>query len=264
MTRTPRTSTAARPDATATATAPGTALAAGLHLRAVVTGLLGFAATQERVLLAAHPVAEAGSAANWAAAPLVAHNTEFRQQQVQRLESIASGLVPPEFGEIDHGSAEVYLGYAGTPAALAEASWQVTGALMRAVAAISDDDLLDPARNPWLRGRQLWLQVIVRGFWHPTGHIGDYYLAHGQPEQAVGLAGAAVAAADALGAPAQARGMACYNLACAQARAGQPDEAAGALAEAIRLNPDVRANASRDPDLAILRDTGQLAVALSS
>ncbi len=260
MTGTARTSTRARPDATG----PGTAPASALHLRTAVTGLLGFAVTQEQVLLAAHPVAEAGSAENWAAAPLVAHNTEFRQQQVQRLESIACGQVPPEFSEIDHDSAEVYLGYAGTPAAaVAEASWQVAGALMRAVAAISDDDLLDPARNPWLRGRQLWLQIIVRGFWHPTGHLGDYYLAHGQPKQAVGLAAAAVAAADALDAPAQARGMACYNLACAQARAGQQDQAAGALAEAIRLNPDVRANASRDPDLAILRDTGQLAAALN-
>jgi hypothetical protein len=263
MTGTPGTSGRAQPDAPATA--PGTARASVLHLRTVMTGLVGFAATQEQVLLAAHRVAEAGSAANWAAAPLVAHNTEFRQQQVQRLESIIGGLVPPEFGEIDHGSAAVYLGYAGTPAtAVAETSWQVTGALMRALAAISDDDLLDPARNPWLRGRQLWLQVIVRGFWHPSGHLGDYYLAHGQPEEAVGLATAAVAAAGALDAPAAARGMACYNLACARARAGQPDEAAGALAEAIRLNPDVRANAGRDPDLAILRDTGQLAAALSS
>jgi hypothetical protein len=39
--------------------------------------------------------------------------------------------------------------------------------------------------------------------------------------------------------------MAAYGLACAQA-------------EAITLNPDVRANAARDADLASLRDSGQL------
>jgi hypothetical protein len=56
--------------------------------------------------------------------------------------------------------------------------------------------------------------------------------------------------------------MASYNLACAQARAGLLDEAAAALTEAVSLNPDVRANARRDSDLAAVRDTGQLAALL--
>ena len=47
-----------------------------------------------------------------------------------------------------------------------------------------------------------------------------------------------------------------YNLACAQARAGQPDQAARTLAEAIEANPDLRANARRDPDLEVLREAG--------
>lgn len=50
--------------------------------------------------------------------------------------------------------------------------------------------------------------------------------------------------------------MASYNLACAHARAGHQEQASAALGDAIRLNPDVRANASRDPDLAVLRDAG--------
>lgn len=33
----------------------------------------------------------------------------------------------------------------------------------------------------------LWLQIVVRGFWHPTVHLGDYYLAHGQAERAIAL-----------------------------------------------------------------------------
>jgi len=48
--------------------------------------------------------------------------------------------------------------------------------------------------------------------------------------------------------------MAAYNLACAQARAGQLDQAARTLAEAIAANPDLRANANRDPDLEVLRE----------
>jgi hypothetical protein len=233
------------------------------HLRAVLAGLLGFAATEEQALLASGPAPSQGSPQQWAAAPLVAHNTEFKDQQVQRLAAIATGQVPPEFGELDHESAEVYRGYANQPAAsVAEASWRAAGALIAAVAAVTDADLTDAARNPWLHGRQLWLQIIVRGFWHTSGHLGDYYLAHGQPDRAVALAARGVATAAGLDAPDMARGMAGYNLACAQARSGQWEQAARALTEAIGLNPDIRANASRDPDLAGLRDTGRLAAVL--
>jgi hypothetical protein len=78
----------------------------------------------------------------------------------------------------------------------------------------------------------------------------------------VALAEHAVATAGFLGAPAAARGMAMYNLACAQAGAGLLDAAAAALIEAVALNPDVRANAARDSDLATLRDSGRLAAVL--
>ena len=100
----------------------------------------------------------------------------------------------------------------------------------------------------------LWLQIVVRGFWHPTGHLGDYYLAHGQPGRAVALQAQGLAMARYLDAPGPAAGMAGYSLACAQAQAGQPEAAARTLAEAIEANPDLRANASRDPDLRVLRE----------
>jgi tetratricopeptide (TPR) repeat protein len=233
-------------------------------LKAVVIGLAGFAAAEEQMLLATTPAAEQGSPQRWAALPLVAHNTEFKQQQVQRLRAVASGQVPPDFAEVDHGSAEVYAGYATQPAAgVAAASHQITGELIGALAAVGAQDLLDPARNPWLKGRQLWLQVIVRGFWHPAGHLAEYYLAHGRPERAVALAEQAAATAAYLGAPAPARGMAAYNLACARARAGQNEQAAAALREAVTLNPAVRANAGRDPDLATLRESGLADAALA-
>ena len=53
--------------------------------------------------------------------------------------------------------------------------------------------------------------------------------------------------------------MAAYSLACAQAQARLVDEADRTLREAIALNPDVRANAGRDPDLVPLRAAGRLA-----
>lgn len=234
------------------------------RLRPAVTGLLAFAAAQEQELLAARREAEAGSAARWAAAPLVAHNTEFKRQQVQRLDSIRAGRTPPEFGEIDHAADAVYQACAALPASrVAQESWQATGALIDGLAATADADLLDPARNRWLRGRMLWLQIIVRGFWHPCGHLGEYYLAHGAPERAVTLASRGVQTAAGLDAPAPVRGMASYNLACALAQADRTAEAITALTEAITLNPDVRANAGRDPDLSALRADGRFAALLA-
>lgn len=240
-------------------------------VRTVVTGLLGFAAAEEEMLLTG--AASAGASAHadgggdgdaegphrWAAAPLLAHVTEFKSQQSERLRALLSGQTPPEFGDIDHTSPAVYAAYASRswPDVMADARG-TTASLLDGVRAVSDDDLLDPSPHPWLRGRTLWLQIIVRGFWHSTGHIADYYLRHGRPDRAVALQAHAVATAAYLNAPDQASGLAYYGLACAQAVTGRTDSAAAALARAISLNPDLRANAGRDPDLDPLRDTGRL------
>jgi hypothetical protein len=238
------------------------------QLREAIVGLLALAAAEEEMLLAgavtgpgSGPGAGAEGPRRWAAAPLVAHNTEFKNQQSERLHALRAGNTPPSYGEIDHTSGEVYARYAAQPAAeVSAASRRVTAELIDGTAALSDEDLLDPARNPWLNGRQLWLQIIVRGFWHPSGHLGEYYAAHGQADRAVSMQEHALATARYLRAPDAAVGMAGYNVACAQAQAGKLSAAAGTLAEAIGLNADLRANAATDPDLEVLRNGGQLAL----
>jgi hypothetical protein len=232
----------------------------GVQLRRAVTGLLSFAAAEEQALLAADafgPGSGGGSPDRWAAVPLVAHNNQFKSQQAERIGCLLDRRVPPAYGEIDHTSEEVYRSYLAQPPEVVLAGCRrVSAELADGTWALSDDDLLDPARHSWLNGRLLWLQIVVRGFWHPTGHLGDYYLAHGQAGRAVAMQAQGLAMARYLGAPAAAAGMAGYNLACAQARAGQPDQAARSLAEAIEANPDLRANARRDPDLEVLREAG--------
>jgi hypothetical protein len=236
------------------------------QLRAVVVGLIAFAAAGEEMLLAsaASDVADPGNERRWAAVPTVAHNTEFKAQQAERITAVLSGCAPPMFGEIDHRSPAVYRSYAvRTAVAVAGESRQVTASLIDGAAAIGDDDLVDPTRHPWLNGRPLWLQIVVRGFWHPTGHVADYYLGHGQQARAVALQEHMLATTRYLGASDQVAGMAAYSLACAQAVAGSTGDAARTLAEAIALNPDVRANADRDPDLESLRGSGQLTAILA-
>ena len=229
-------------------------------LRRAVAGLLSFAAAEEQALLAADgfgPGSDGGSPDRWAAVPLVAHNNQFKDQQAERIRCLLEHRVPPAYGEIDHASEQVYQGYRAQPRdAVLAASREISARLIDGTWVLPDEDLLDPARHAWLNGRLLWLQIVVRGFWHPTGHLGDYYLARGQAGRAVAMQAQGLAVARYLGAPAAAAGMAGYNLACAQAQAGQPDQAARTLAEAIEANPDLRANASRDPDLKVLREAG--------
>jgi hypothetical protein len=237
------------------------------QLRSAIIGLIGFTAVEEELLLATSPrdAREQGNPGSWAAAPLIAHNTEFKRQQVQRLDAISSGAAPAQFAEIDHRSDDVYRRYCQQPAdQAAQASRAVTAALIDRVSAICDEDLLDPSRHPWLAGRQLWLQIIVRGFWHPMGHIGDYYIGHGKQTRAAAVASHAVATVEYLTAPAPARGMAYYNLACARAQAAIPGDAIGPLRKAVELNADLVANVRRDADLAVLRDSGQLDPLLAS
>jgi hypothetical protein len=229
------------------------------RLKSAITGLVGFAAAEEQVLLtAASPDAE-GSARQWAALPVVAHNTEFKAQQVERLLAIRQGRVPEEFAEVDHTSAESYARYASRRIDdVATDSNRVVGELIGELRLVGAEDLFDPSRNPWLRGRQLWLQIVVRGFWHPTGHLLEYYLGRGQPDRAVAMAAHGLATASYLGVPAEARGMASYNLACAQARADRLDDAVAAVRQAISLNPALRGKVGTEPDLAVLREGGLL------
>lgn len=234
-------------------------------LRTAIAGLLSLAAAEEAVLLegAASASTEPGSADCWAAAPLVAHNTEFKCQQVERLIAIAEGSAPPSFVEIDHRSEEVYARYCEpSPSQVADASRRTTAALLDGLAGLSDDDLLDPSRHPWLGGRQLGLQVVVRGFWHPMGHIGEYLLRRGDSERALRLHGRAVVAAGLLRAPRHAEGMAFYNLGCCQARLGLEGDAVASLAEAVARNEDLAAKLTSDADLDGLRRSGALGALL--
>jgi hypothetical protein len=103
------------------------------HLRAVVVGLIAFAAAEEEMVLAsaASDVADPGNERRWAAVPTVAHNTEFKAQQAERITAVLTGCAPPTFGEIDHRSPAVYGRYAARAAvAVVGESRQVTASLL--------------------------------------------------------------------------------------------------------------------------------------
>lgn len=194
-----------------------------------------------------------GSPERWAARPTIVHNSDFRAEQVERLVAIREGRTPPDFPRVEHASPVVYAGYGARAAQAAQESRDTNTALLDELTLASHEDLLDPARHPWLRGRHLWLQIVVRGFWHPLGHIGEYYASHGCTERAIAVHTHAVATAGYVNAPDMALGMAYYSLAGVQAVAGQIDLARAALERATTLNPDLHEHARHDPDLEVLQ-----------
>jgi hypothetical protein len=229
------------------------------NLRAGLVGLLRFAGSEEEQLLLAHGDDEDGSASHWAAAPTVEHNALFKDEQVARLRAVRHACTPPDTVEVDHRTARVYARCASVTLADVRAHQRrTTDELVAGLDGVGDDDLVDPARHSWLRGRQLWLQVVVRGFWHPLGHVGGVYLDRGEQARALGLHTHAVSTVEYLGLPAPALGMALYSLACTQARADEDEEALASLDLAIAANADLREHARRDPDLARLRSDGRL------
>ena len=76
-------------------------MTSGTALRTAVIGLIMQAAAEEEMLLSSAPRDEQGGPGRWAAIPVIAHNSEFRQQQVIRLDAIRAGTIPPGFPEID-------------------------------------------------------------------------------------------------------------------------------------------------------------------
>lgn len=234
-------------------------------LRETLAGLVSFAAAEEAILLTHVPFREdTGDAGSWAVRPTIAHNSEFRDEQVKRLIAIREGSEPPEFPRVDHASPDTYRRYAEVDDETAwELSRMTSAALIDETRRCSDADLLDPSRNPWLRGRHLWLQILVRGFWHPIGHVGDYFARRGQDARALALHAHALATAQYLGAPPMAVGMARFSLACAQAVAGLEDDAVASLALAVECNPDLREHTRQEEDLRALREAGRLAAVLA-
>jgi len=214
------------------------------------------AGAEEGALLELSPADRqpSGSARAWSFTATVAHNSEFKRQQVVRLRAVHSRETPPEFAETDHGSDAVYAGFAALPwEAVLQDSRATTAALIDSLWAVEHEDLTRPERLPWLRGRPLWLQVVVRGFWHPGGHLSECLMRSDQGESALRLHRAGVALAEAVDLPPPARGMAQYSLACAQALSGDLAASLTSIGRAVELNSDLALNARRDPDLASAR-----------
>jgi DinB superfamily len=223
--------------------------------RNTVIELLELAREEERTFvdrLTVEERGEPGSPSAWSAKALLAHITDFKRQQVVRVECLLRGEPLPEFRAVEHADLAVYEAYQGQPweQVLADAE-RVSARLVAVTGRLDEAELAGAGAN----GRTLWAQLLVRGVWHSSGHLGPYLAQHGRADEAEGLARRLVDRARDLGLPATpgSWAMGLYNLACAQVAGGRLEEGRTTLDEAIALDPAFARSAEIDPDLEPLR-----------
>ena len=228
-------------------------------LRAGIVSLLEHMRSEERLFaqrLSAAERTRKGSPAQWGAKAVLAHVAEFRAEQIVRLEAARDGTEPPEFPIRDHADRELYAAYTGRNWEQVAAGAEHTAARLAELTEELDEHVLFTAGLfPWLRGRALWAQVLVRGVWHPSAHLHQYLAERGHFERVVELQESVLEAATRAGIPDSPGGrpFALYNLACARSLVGEVEPALAELAEAIRLDPALAVAARDDDDLRIVR-----------
>lgn len=238
-------------------------------LRAGIVSLLEHMRSEEQFFeqrLSGAERAREGVATQWSAKAVLAHVAEFRAEQIVRLEAARDGAEPPEFPLRDHADRRLYAAYTAR-------SWEQVGAavedsatrLAELTAELDDHVLFTAGVFPWLRGRALWAQVLVRGVWHPSAHLHQYLAERGHFERVVELQESVLAAATRAGIPNTPGGrpFALYNLACARSLAGDIEPALDELAEAVRLDPTLAAAARGDDDLRTVRTDARFETAVS-
>ena len=195
---------------------------------------------------------DSGSASSWSAKALLAHVTDFKHQQVVRVACLLRGEQAPDFAPVDHLDPAVYAGYEAPPwgEVLAGAEG-VSAELVSRTRELDENVLTEPGPN----GRTLWAQLLVRGVWHSSGHIGPFLAQRGRPDKAEELQRRLVDRARELGLPPKpgSWAMGLYNLACAQVAGGRLTAARAALDEALALDPALARSVETDPDLDPLR-----------
>ncbi len=238
-------------------------------LRAGIVSLLEHMRSEERLFeqrLSAAERTREGTPTQWSAKAVLAHIAEFRAEQIVRLEAARDGAEPPEFPLRDHADQALY-------AANAARSWEDVGAAAEHTSArlaeltetLDDHVLFTAGVFPWLRGRALWAQVLVRGVWHPSAHLHQYLAERGHFERVVELQESVLDAATRVGIPNSPGGrpFALYNLACARSLVGEIEPALDELAEAVRLDPALAAAARDDDDLRTVRADARFETALA-
>jgi uncharacterized damage-inducible protein DinB len=123
--------------------------------------------------------------------------------------------------------------------------------LVEAVQALPEEMLAAPPHRAG--SRTVWQDIVNTAYTHPVMHMGEFYVAQGQPDRAGQLWsewGELVAPLD--DGP-DWQGLVHYNVACGLSLSGHPDAALVELRHALQLRSDLTALSRQDSDLSAVR-----------
>jgi hypothetical protein len=186
----------------------------------------------------------------WPAALIMFHISMWRERMRDALTEFRHArpyAAPPE--NIDEiNDAELASGI-GTP--LADAAARADKLLTELIALAGE---LGDRPFKWFSATTTGEALLRNSYSHPRLHLVAYLMENGERDRAHRMLEDAASEMREISAPASALGAALYNLACGRVDQDRLDDALELLVEAFPLRPDLKEAATRDPDLAMLRD----------
>ena len=196
-----------------------------------------------------------GSSDNWAIKDVIVHNSVWKVIMSERFIASMSGSTPPTFDDFDAENEKIYQRHR-------EDSWESVvkfqeGAysqLVEQVELAAEDDLVDPDRFAWLKGRSLLKQTFHNGYFHPLWHLALLIIERGEGERGFQMMEEVTRISLTLDESPTWQGQSLYNLACFYALSGKKDKSLENLSQAFSLSPDMIEWSKEDTDLASLWD----------
>jgi tetratricopeptide (TPR) repeat protein len=228
-----------------------------VDLKAKLVGLLQYVHAEEGAFVAGLTEVERsahGRSDCWAAKDSIAHLAEWKARMVDRLTAAATGGTPPTYDNIDQTNAEIFEKYHELSwGEVIAASERAHASLLESMQALTEADLVDAQRSPWLGGQPLWRGIAGNGCSHPVGHLAQLYVERGDRDRGARLQETSAAMLTELDESPAWQGVISYNLACYHAIAGEKDKAIARLKQALGSNPDLLEWSKQDTDFASIR-----------
>lgn len=192
-----------------------------------------------------------GTWENWSIKDELAHVLAWQLNSLARIAALIHAETVPDFSDYHTINRAIYdTNRDRTLADIFTEGDRAYSDFVRIIKALTEEDLIQPARFSEQEPRSLAAQIINNGFEHPVVHYADHYRRRGNLARAARVYEASVAAVADMP---EWYGSARYNLACFYALSGQADKAISELREALRLRPDLVEWSRQDPDLESLR-----------
>jgi tetratricopeptide (TPR) repeat protein len=193
----------------------------------------------------------------WSAKDHIVHRTFWHQHLIQRVNAILHHQeVPPRGKSDDEINAEVFAEHQRRPWSEIHAeSERVYADLLTLVEQLGEDDLNDTQRFAAISGGwPLYAVFLGNCYEHDQEHIVQYYSDRNDLPRAVAVREQCANRVLQADVPERVKGSFLYNLACFYAQQNQLENATSRLQAAIALDPHLKEQAQRDPELAALRE----------